>query len=81
MTELLDIAVQAQGGRDRWRKIRSIRVAASITGAIWFVKGQGDVLKDVVLTAETTTERLTVDFPGQEQGRHLRAAADRHQAP
>jgi len=67
MTELLDFAVQAHGGLDRWRQIHSIRVAASITGAIWFVKGQGDVLKDVVLTADTRTERLTVDFPGQDK--------------
>ena len=67
MTELLDLAVRAHGGRDRWRRIRSIRVAASIIGAIWFVKGQGDALKEVVLTAETATERLTVEFPGQDK--------------
>ena len=67
MTELLDIAVQAHGGLERWRQIRSIRVAASITGAIWFVKGQGDALKDVVLTVETRSERLVVDFPGQDK--------------
>lgn len=67
MTELLSLAVEAHGGLDRWRQIRSIRVAASITGAIWFVKGQGDMLKEVVLTAETGTERLVVDFPGQDK--------------
>jgi hypothetical protein len=67
MTELLDLAVRAHGGLDRWRQIRSIRVAASITGAIWFVKGQGDALKDVVLTAGTVTERLTVEFPEQDK--------------
>jgi len=67
MTELLDIAVQAHGGLERWRQIRSIRVAASITGAIWFVKGQGDALKDVVLTVETQSERLVVDFAGQDK--------------
>ena len=67
MSELLDIAVRAHGGLDRWRKIHSIRVAASITGAIWFVKGQGDALKDVVLTADTTAERLTVEFPGRDR--------------
>src|SRR5277367_6189970 len=67
MTELLELAVRAHGGLDRWRKIRSIQVAASITGAIWFVKGQGDALKDVVLTADTLTQRLTVDFPGQDK--------------
>jgi hypothetical protein len=67
MTELLDLAVEAHGGFDRWRQISSIRVAASITGAIWFVKGQGDVLKDVVLTADTGSEQLTIDFPGQDK--------------
>jgi len=67
MSELLDLALKAHGGLDRWRQIRSIRVAASITGAIWFVKSQGDVLKDVVLTADTRTERLVVDFPGQDR--------------
>ena len=38
-----------------------------ITGAIWFVKGKGDFLEDVVLTAATREERLTVDFPGQDK--------------
>jgi hypothetical protein len=65
MPELLDLAIKAHGGLDRWNKVKAIKVAASITGAIWFVKGKGDVLKNVVLTAETRTERLTVDFPGQ----------------
>jgi hypothetical protein len=63
--ELLDLAVKAHGGLDRWNKVKAIKVAASITGAIWFVKGKGDALKNVVLTAETRNERLTVDFPGQ----------------
>jgi hypothetical protein len=64
-TELLDLAVKAHGGLNRWNKVKAIKVAASITGAIWFVKGKGDVLKSVVLTADTREERLTVDFPGQ----------------
>jgi hypothetical protein len=65
MTELLALAIKAHGGLDRWNKVKAIKVAASITGAIWFVKSKGDVLKNVILTAETRTERLTVDFPGQ----------------
>jgi hypothetical protein len=48
-------------------QVKAIKVAASITGAIWYVKGKGDFLKDVVLTAETRNERLTVDFPGQDK--------------
>src|ERR1700685_2380091 len=63
--ELLDLAVKAHGGLDRWNKVNAIKVAASITGAIWYVKGKADFLKDVLLTAETRRERVTVDFPGQ----------------
>lgn len=66
-SELLDLAVKAHGGLDRWNKVKAIRIAASITGAIWFVKGKGDFLKNVVLTAETGNERVTVDFPGQDK--------------
>ncbi len=66
-SELLDLAVKAHGGLDRWNKVKAIKVAASITGAIWYVKGKGDFLKNVVLTAETRNERLTVDFPGQDK--------------
>jgi hypothetical protein len=65
MSELLDLAVKAHGGLDRWNKLKAIKVAASITGGIWYVKGKGDFLKDVLLTAETRNERLTLDFPGQ----------------
>jgi hypothetical protein len=56
MSELLDLAVKAHGGLDRWNKVKAIKVAASITGGIWYVKSKGDFLKNVVLTAETRTE-------------------------
>jgi hypothetical protein len=65
MNDLLKLALRAHGGLDRWKKVQAIQVAASITGAIWYVKSKGDFLKNVVLTAETRNERLTVDFPGQ----------------
>ena len=65
MNDLLNQALKAHGGLDRWNKMKAIEVAASITGAIWYVKGKGDFLKNVVLTAGTRDERLTVDFPGQ----------------
>jgi len=65
MNELLSLAVKAHGGLERWNKITSVKVAASLTGAIWFVKSKGDALKNVVMTVETKRERLTTDFPGQ----------------
>jgi hypothetical protein len=65
MNQLLDLAVKAHGGLERWNKVNSVKVAASITGAIWFVKSKGDVLKGVVMTIDTKKERVTTDFPGQ----------------
>jgi hypothetical protein len=67
MNELLNLAVKAHGGLERWNKVKSIKVAASITGAIWYVKGKGDFLKNVILTADTRNERVTVDFRGQDK--------------
>ena len=65
MGELLDLAVKAHGGLARWNQVKTIQVAASITGAIWYVKGKSDFLKNVIITAETRQERVTLDFPGQ----------------
>ena len=67
MNDLLQTAVKAHGGLQCWNKVKTIKVAASITGAIWFVKSQGDYLKDVVMIADTTEERLVTDFPGQDK--------------
>jgi hypothetical protein len=65
MTELLKLAVEAHGGLERWNKVRTIEVVGSITGGLWYLKGKGDYLKNVVVTAETWRQRLTMDFPGQ----------------
>jgi hypothetical protein len=67
MNELLNLALKAHGGLDRWNKVKAIKVAASITGAIWYVKGKPDFLKNVVLTSDTRNEHVTVDFPGQDK--------------
>jgi hypothetical protein len=67
VNELLDLAVRAHGGLERWNKVKSIHAAASIMGAIWYLKGKGDVLKDVALTAETKQERVVMEFPGQDK--------------
>lgn len=67
MNNLLDSAVKAHGGLERWNQVKSVRVAASITGAIWFVKSKGDTLKDVVVTVDTKHERVSMDFPGQDK--------------
>ena len=67
MNDLLDNAVAAHGGLDRWNQVTSITVDASITGAFWHIKGQGDALSDVRFEVDTTRERLTMDFAGHDK--------------
>ncbi len=65
MNDLLELALKAHGGLDRWNELKSVTVNASITGAIWYIKSKPDILKDVIITAKTRSEYLTMDFPGQ----------------
>jgi hypothetical protein len=67
MNDLLESALAAHGGLDRWNRIKTITVRASITGAIWFVKSKGDALKDVRVDVDTARERLRMDFVGQDK--------------
>lgn len=67
MNDLLELAVGAHSGLDRWNQVNSIAVAASITGALWHVKGKSDALKDVHLEVNTKRELLTMDFVGQDK--------------
>ncbi len=67
MNDLLESAVAAHGGLDRWNQVTSIAVSASITGAFWHLKSKGDALKDIRFEVDTTRERLTMDFAGQDK--------------
>src|SRR5271169_6472848 len=58
MPDLLDLAVEAHGGLARWKQVSSIEIAVSITGGIWYVKSQPDVLKDIVMVADTDRQRV-----------------------
>jgi hypothetical protein len=67
MNDLLDSAVAAHGGLDRWNQVTAITVEASITGALWHVKGKGDALKDVRFEADTKRQLLTMAYVGQDK--------------
>ena len=67
MNDLLETAVSAHGGLDRWNQIKSITVDASITGALWHVKGKVDAVKDVRCEVDTKRQLLTMDFAGQDK--------------
>ena len=66
MPDLLAFAVEAHGGMGRWNEVSSIKIDVSIRGAIWEAKGQTDVLKDIVMVADTQRERVTTSFVGQD---------------
>jgi hypothetical protein len=64
MNELLKLAIDGHGGQQRWDQISGFRVAASITGEIWALKGKPGLLDGVVLAGETRDQRLTITpFP------------------
>lgn len=67
MNDLLESALTAHGGLERWNKISSITVSASITGAFWHVKHQGDAMKNIRFEVGTTRQRLAMDFIGQDK--------------
>jgi len=48
MNDLLKLAIDGHGGKHRWDQISRIRAAASISGAIWALKGKPGLLEDVV---------------------------------
>ena len=67
MIELLQLAIEAHGGMETWEKLQSATVPASITGAIWYVKGQGDVLRNVVMDLDLHREKMVMLFPGTDK--------------
>ena len=52
MNDLLQVAVDADGGLSRWNQLKRVRANLSITGAIRQMKGKPDVLEDVSIEAE-----------------------------
>ena len=67
MNDLLDRAVAAHGGLGRLNQVKSITVDAAITGALWPLKSKDDALTDVRFEADTTRERVTMDFACQDR--------------
>jgi hypothetical protein len=67
MNELLTLAIAGHGGLDRWNRVTSITVEASITGALWDLKRNGHALNDVRFVVDTTKQLVTMDVVSQER--------------
>jgi len=57
MTELLDLAIAAHGGWDRWQQVSRVAARASLGGGVWALKGQTDA-PDVLITAALHTQHV-----------------------
>jgi hypothetical protein len=68
MTDLLDLAIDAHGGWDRWLKLSKVTVRARIGGSLWASKGHPGT-QDVRLTAALHTQHVECS-PFKAPGKH-----------
>lgn len=62
MTHLLDKALAAHGGLERWTRVDALDLSLSITGGIWHVKGQPHLLEHISASVMTREPRVLVTF-------------------
>jgi len=80
MNDLLKPAIEGHGGARHRKQISRFRASASITGAIWSLKGKPGLLGNVLLEGETRDQRLKITRsrgpastpPGSRTGRRSR---------
>ena len=56
MSDLATIAMDAHGGLDRWRRLKTVSARLIQGGVLWKLKGQDGVLDDVHLTVDLRKE-------------------------
>ena len=67
MDDLLKLAIEAHGGLEHWREFNVVRANASITGELWHLKGQPDVLKYVQVVAQLDRQHLVTHLIGKDR--------------
>jgi hypothetical protein len=76
MKTLLDTAIEAHGGWDRWQQIRRLEAHASIGGGMWQLKGWPDALADARVGIDPHRQR-TEYHPFLQRGQHALFEPDR----
>lgn len=67
MDNLLKLAIEAHGGLERWCQLNVAKADVSITGALWHLKGQPDVFKNVQVVAQLHRQRLVTHLIGKDR--------------
>src|SRR5579859_6323581 len=60
MNELLELAIAAHGGLDRWHSYGTVSLELSIGGILWDLKGQTGLFADTTYEADTHMQRATL---------------------
>lgn len=58
MSDLLEKAIAAHGGSERWSQARQITADASITGVLWHLKGRAGIIDRARITADPHDQRV-----------------------
>src|SRR5258706_1513454 len=68
MSHLLQAAIAAHGGLDRWNSYRKVSLDLSVGGALWDFKGQTGLFRDAYYDAELDAQRAILGrFGGPDQ--------------
>jgi hypothetical protein len=67
MNDLLELAIEAHGGLDRWREVKSIEVALTISGALLRIKGFPERLETSVLIDADLPHTVMRPYGGAER--------------
>src|ERR1700689_5229739 len=64
MNDLLNLAMKAHGGLERWKQVRNMQAKVTLNGTLWQIKGRHDGLSGVVMRLNTKQPDLTITpFP------------------
>ena len=65
MNSLLDFAIRAQGGLDKWRKYYSVSAQLKVGGILWETKGHGKTIERVKVNANLLEQHVS-HIPGDQ---------------
>ncbi len=69
MSALLDLALQAHGGLERWREVQSLDVRVSLTGGLYRLKGYPEGVPNVNMKIDARRPAVTITPYARPDGR------------
>ena len=77
MNDLLNLAMKAHGGLERWKQVRNMQAKVTLNGTLWRIKGRPDGLSGVVMRLNTKEPDLTITPFPELRSRPQRASGNR----